>query len=162
MGMEYPRYLKKDSTGNLEMLIPTGGDLEVFDGTTLLYQVRDLAGTTQWRGRTGASTNLYIHANSSDSRASFQLFGAGGCIYDIESGSKWSIKDNGTWMMSLYLSGTNDTIQSRTANNDLYLQTNGTGVVKFGTYAAITTEVNAGFITVKDAAGNTRKLCVVA
>jgi hypothetical protein len=34
--------------------------------------------------------------------------------------------------------------------------------VKFGTYAAITTETLAGYIEIKDAGGTTRKLAVVA
>lgn len=36
------------------------------------------------------------------------------------------------------------------------------GTLKFGIYTAITTEALAGYITIKDAAGNSRKLAVVA
>jgi len=43
---------------------------------------------------------------------------------------------------------------------DLYL--NIAGNLKFGTHAAVTTETLSGYITVKDAAGNTRKLGVVS
>ncbi len=45
---------------------------------------------------------------------------------------------------------------------DLRLAPKGSGAVRYGTHAAITTETLSGFITVKDAAGNTRKLAVVS
>jgi hypothetical protein len=47
-------------------------------------------------------------------------------------------------------------------NIDLALEPKGTGVVKFGTHSALGSETVSGFITVKDAAGNSRKLAVVS
>jgi hypothetical protein len=44
---------------------------------------------------------------------------------------------------------------------DLYLVTTGAGVLRFGTYAAVP-GVSAGYITIKDSAGNLRKLMVQA
>lgn len=38
----------------------------------------------------------------------------------------------------------------------------GSGVLRFGTHAAVTTEVVTGYITIKDSAGNVRKLAVVS
>jgi len=48
------------------------------------------------------------------------------------------------------------------ADVDIGLTTKGTGTLKFGTHAAVTTETVTGFITIKDSAGNTRKLAVVS
>jgi len=45
---------------------------------------------------------------------------------------------------------------------DIRLNTKGSGVVRYGTHAAVTTETLSGFITIKDSAGNTRKLAVVS
>jgi hypothetical protein len=45
---------------------------------------------------------------------------------------------------------------------DLALTPKGTGNVCLGTHAAVTTETLSGFITIKDSAGNTRKLAVVS
>jgi hypothetical protein len=45
------------------------------------------------------------------------------------------------------------------ANIDFYLQTTGTGVVQFGTYTAGIV-AQTGYISIKDAAGNTRRLLV--
>ena len=47
-------------------------------------------------------------------------------------------------------------------NLDVVLTPAGTGVVKFGSYTALGAEALAGYITIKDAAGNTRKLAVIA
>jgi hypothetical protein len=44
-------------------------------------------------------------------------------------------------------------------NIDLALTTKGTGVLRFGTYTAGIL-AQAGYITIKDAAGNTRNLLV--
>jgi hypothetical protein len=47
-------------------------------------------------------------------------------------------------------------------NVDLVLKGNGSGRVRMGTYAAITTETLQGYITIKDISGNAIKLAVVA
>lgn len=47
-------------------------------------------------------------------------------------------------------------------NLDVILTPAGTGNVRFGTHTAIGTETVTGFITIKDAAGNSRKLAVVS
>src|SRR5574343_698403 len=47
-------------------------------------------------------------------------------------------------------------------NLDLLLQGKGSGVVRFGSHSALATETLSGYITVKDAAGNVRKLAVVS
>ena len=48
------------------------------------------------------------------------------------------------------------------ADLDLTLQPKGNGRVRFGTHAAIVAETLSGYITIKDAAGNSRKLAVVS
>ena len=45
---------------------------------------------------------------------------------------------------------------------DLFLAPKGAGNIKFGTHAAIDAETLTGYITIKDAAGNARKLAVVS
>ena len=70
--------------------------------------------------------------------------------------------DSGALFLQVHESGTDTIIKSEVANNDLYLEMNGTGVLKYGTYNAITSETNAGYVTIKDAGGTTRKVCIVA
>jgi hypothetical protein len=45
---------------------------------------------------------------------------------------------------------------------DLALTPKGSGVLKFGTHSGLAAETVSGYITIKDAAGNTRKLAVVS
>lgn len=65
------------------------------------------------------------------------------------------------------LSLTGDTVAvesagTGTANIDLALTPAGTGVLKFGTHAAIGAETVTGYITIKDAVGTSRKVAVVS
>ena len=48
------------------------------------------------------------------------------------------------------------------ANLDLILGSKGTGVVRFGTWSASADAPVDGFITIRDAAGNIRKLATIA
>jgi len=48
------------------------------------------------------------------------------------------------------------------ANIDFAIAPKGTGVLRFGTHSALAAETVTGYITIKDAAGNTRKLAVVS
>ena len=52
--------------------------------------------------------------------------------------------------------------QGSDTNIDLILTPKGTGVIKFGTYTTLGSEVLAGYITIKDSGGTVRKLAVIA
>ena len=85
-------------------------------------------------------------------------------ILDL-SGANWHIASDNQKIrlgatqgdFDIFSDGTDAEIDS---TGDIFL--NATGNVKFGTYAAITTETLQGYITIKDAAGNIRKIGVVA
>lgn len=47
-------------------------------------------------------------------------------------------------------------------NIDIAITPKGSGVLKFGTHSALATETVSGYITIKDAAGNSRKVAVVS
>lgn len=49
-----------------------------------------------------------------------------------------------------------------TVNGDVPLIPNGTGYVRFGLYVVMGAEMLAGYIQVRDALGNIRKIAVVA
>jgi hypothetical protein len=85
--------------------------------------------------------------------------GTSGYIFN-SSGSTlanwWTLAGAATGNAPTIAAGGTDT------NVDLRLAGQGTGAIRFGTHAAVTTETLSGFITIKDAAGNTRKLAVVS
>jgi hypothetical protein len=85
--------------------------------------------------------------------------GTSGYIFN-SSGSTlvnhWTLQGNTTGNAPTLAAGGADT------NVDLRLSGQGTGVIRFGTHAAVTTETVTGYITIKDSAGNTRKLAIVS
>lgn len=68
----------------------------------------------------------------------------------------------------IYASGTDTTVGPEVGaagsdtNIDLRFAPKGTGNIRFGTHAAISSETLTGYITIKDYAGNVRKLAVVS
>ena len=104
-----------------------------------------------------------IYANTVDARPTITLYGNGGIETDsVCAGIQ--IKDGGNNVLKLYYPGVGtDCIIYNSVNNfDTYLETRGTGVLKFGTHAALGGEALSGYITIKDAGGTTRKLGVIS
>jgi hypothetical protein len=48
------------------------------------------------------------------------------------------------------------------ADGDIVFTPKGSGTVKFGTHSAVAAEIITGYITITDAAGNSRKLAVIS
>jgi len=65
-------------------------------------------------------------------------------------------------MGSDYVELAAETAGSGDDNMDVRLTPAGTGNVRFGTHSAVGAETITGFITIKDAAGNARKLAVIS
>ena len=80
---------------------------------------------------------------------------------DIGSNRLINILEAGNGRFTIYEDGNGATISTAT-DKDFFLKPQGTGKIKFGTHAAITTETNSGYITIKDDGGTERKLCVVS
>jgi len=89
----------------------------------------------------------------------------------------WSMSTKGTGLYRFFRNNFSDEFLRLTGNGvsdsqvqslgsatdvDCSLVPKGSGRVRYGTHAAVTTETLSGFITIKDAAGNTRKLAVVS
>ena len=53
-------------------------------------------------------------------------------------------------------------LEARDVNGDVVFIPAGTGRVRFGTHAVIVAEVLTGFVIIKDALGNSRKIAVVS
>jgi hypothetical protein len=91
-----------------------------------------------------------------------QFVGAGGTSGFIFNSNPTTLAN--WWTLAGAATGNAPTIAAggTDTNVDLLLSGQGTGVVRYGTHAAVTTETLSGFITIKDSAGNTRKLAVVS
>ena len=117
--------------------------------------------------------NLVLRANSEDVYPYIQMAGSGNLdiraysdIYFTEQDTqmaKFSYAANRSTIAGGNANGDDLTIVCNTAdtNGEIFLDT-GTDVVKFGTYTEGAATDSTGYITIKDAAGNSRKLMVQA
>lgn len=125
------------------------------------------------------STAYYSWASLSDANGLIDTFlyrdGAAGTVAQRNGANAQTLRVYGTYTdASNYeraaiktTAGSKVELAAETAgtggdNLDVVLTPAGTGVVKFGSYTALGAEALAGYITIKDAAGNTRKLAVIA
>jgi len=101
---------------------------------------------------------LQIYNNSADERAMIQL----GTNVVLDGNNAVQFSTDGTNYG--YVDGGDATkfIMASYNDRDISFQPNGTGLVRFGTYAALSGETVTGYITIKDAGGTSRKLAVVA
>jgi hypothetical protein len=111
---------------------------------------------------TTASDDLTIYPNNIDTVAQIKLYGNGGINLITLSGAEIILQDGGAEYLGISDDATDVKIVSKVADINLALSTTGTGKVKFGTYTAGAAVASTGYITILDAAGNTRKLMVQA
>ena len=131
-------------------------------------------------GGDASGEDLFLYGNSVDAQPFISIEG----LADITLDSYADIyfKEQGTQMAKLSYNANVSTLEGGSASgDDLILKANSTdadskieieglgdifldanGVVKFGTYAALSGESVTGYITIKDAGGTDRKLAVVA
>ena len=131
------------------------------DDFGLIFDV-STAGTGRIYGGDDTGDNLTIFANSTDTYPYIALVGNGNINIQVPAGQYTNIYEGGTKIFYLGESGGDARIGGSLANSDIAIIPNGTGLVKFGTYAALSGESIAGYITIKDAGGTDRKLAVVA
>jgi hypothetical protein len=132
------------------------------DATTLICTINNAANETYIYGGSVANDDLRLVANTSDNLSYIRCNGNSNVVIAVPSGSGLDIYAAAVKIFDLDSSGSDARITTGGTNYNIALVPNGSGLVKYGTYAAITTETLQGFITILDAAGNTRKLGVVA
>lgn len=133
--------------------------------TPPFLDVRKVSGGWNVYGPSSTSNDdLDIYANTTDATSRIVLYGNAGIYFYTKAGSAIHFIDGLTDALKfLYnTAGNVYEITSVVDGKDLALLTTGTGVLKFGTYTAGAATDSTGYITIKDAAGNTRKLMVQA
>jgi hypothetical protein len=124
------------TTGNIPTLYASGSDTNI----SLLYQAKG-TGAHYFQANSG----LYVQNLSGNTQ--FAISNTTSAVNYLQ------VTGGATGSPPYIVAAGSDT------NIDLALFTAGTGVLKFGTYTAGTV-VQAGYISIKDAAGNTRRLLV--
>lgn len=120
-----------------------------------------------WTAYAPSSTStddIIIRPNTVDTSGFLRINGNGQVFIVCNSGTSIELAYDAvpTSFMKFYYGATAESIMSLINNADLALLTTGSGVLKFGEYSAGAATDSTGYITIKDAAGNTRKLMVQA
>jgi len=124
--------------------------------------VRKVGVDTTATGQGATGTDLKFMANPANARPFIQLLGNDFIFHDITAGNTHQFAVNGEIALAIGDVSTVDGQLITYNNKNIAFVPNGTGKVKFGTYAAGVATESTGYITILDAAGNTRKLMVQA
>ena len=139
-----------------------GQSIKFYDGSTVAHKFTYAANVSTIEGGHITGDDLILKANDTDTYPSIRMEGSGGIIGALKTSSAFVLEDEAVRFFQIYHAGTDAIIYSQVANDNIYLNPTGTGKVKFGTYAATGDTASNGYITILDAAGNTRKLMTCA
>jgi len=151
MGYKFFRYTTDDGSGNP---IFRNRDL-----TQLAIMEKGVNLTTLY-GSDAAGDDLVLKANSTDAYSSIGILG--GNNIELDAHSSVRIAANGVVLGYINAGGIGVYNIESANNKDIKFTPNGTGSLRFGTYTAGVAGDSTGYITILDAAGNTRKLMVQA
>jgi hypothetical protein len=141
-----------------------GEEFKLFDGTTEALKVTYAANVTTIEGGAVSGDDLILKGSSANDYSKIVIAGNSNMeFYVPDGGGIFKFYDGADWCGFMQDDVPNTSFVLGTqSNKDLWFKPNGTGLVRFGTYAAITTETLAGFITMNDDGGVSRKVAIVA
>jgi len=121
-----------DNAGAVNIALLNTGEFQLFDGATRMLNV-ELTGTiTEIYGGIAAGHDLSIQPTSAAGAPKLLMYGNSDSYYDVPNAAHFYWRSGFTTFLSLYESGTEDTIEGSTAGNDLTLKS-ASGLLKWGT-----------------------------
>jgi len=166
MAYHFQRYLTKDSSSNIFLKVPSTKQFNIYHNNILRFQFDDTpAGNdSSLIGGAVAGYDLILKANSVDAFPLIELEGGSHILCKLASGGLFNVNVNGQSIVNFDDEAGSGycRIHARQTNSDIKFQPDGTGLVRFGTYAATGDVVCNGYISIKDEAGTTRKLMTTA
>lgn len=152
MGFNHARYVRRVDDQALHINYPDGSRaLKIWEASAGFMQIGSESEQLLINAEAGTSGYPYIKLRKENDTSLF-----------LHTNRDLEIWEAAVQFLKINYDSDIPQIEAVGTNKDLMLKPNGTGNIRFGTYAAITAETNAGFITIKDEAGNARKVCVVA
>ena len=164
----YPTYPMGD---NEDFYFGTDNDVnQYWDGTYLTFRGVNAelnisfatAGVTSIYGGITAGDDLTLVGSTADAYPKIVLRGGSNPIIYTPYATDLVIYNTTTQALTMTWGAAEYTIENKVNNSDTFLKCTGAGVLKFGTYTAGAALASIGYITTKDAAGNTIKLMVQA
>lgn len=139
----------------LYMALLNTGEFQLHDGATQLLEVSLNGAITQIIGGTLSTHDLTIQPTSGVDSPKLTMYGNSDSYYDIPGSAHFYFRSGFTTFLSFEEDGTDDIIESSTANNDFWLKVNGTGVLKWGTEVTNAGSDRGELIKMKTEAGDT-------
>jgi len=146
-----------------------GGGGFAFNATGTILALAPVASAVNYLqiagGATGGGASITTQGTDANVAMFFSTRGAGQYFFSSNAATQFNIANTASSVNYLRVAGAITTAapaisaQGSDTNIDLALTPKGTGVLRFGTYTAGIL-AQAGYITIKDAAGNTRNLLV--
>lgn len=155
----YP-YWRLHGDGEIEFYHAVGSYASIFDGAVQALKVTYAANVTTIEGGGITDDGLVLKGSGINDYSRITILGNGNINFQTFSDTVFKVGTSSRLAISFV--DPDAIIGNSTMNKDTYLRTLGTGVIKFGTYTAGAATDSIGYITIKDAAGNTRKLMVQA
>ena len=157
----YPKILLEGDS-NIKQYFKAGSAFYLYDSAVQAFKQSYAANVSTIEGGVTTGDDLVLKANSTDSYPYMIMNGLGPVRFYLTTNQYLLAYSDGVEFLNIRLTGTDCMIGSGSNNQNIYLMPHGTGVVKFGTYSAKGAEAFDGFITIKDAAGNARKIMTCA
>ena len=179
----YPRMVLAGNT-YLALYNAVGSSTRIYDGATLSHRFNYASNVSNVIGGTVAGDSIVLQANNSDTYPYMKLVGGTYAFISFKSGATFRLYDEGTMAYYFAHSANNSKMYGGGVTGDVleihpntidatpYIKMNGLlgielittagSYVQFGVYAATGDTASNGYITIKDAAGNTRKLMTCA
>jgi hypothetical protein len=153
--------IRLNGNAGTNILLAAGNSLKLYDTTNEFMNIYLGVTDSNIEGGDATGDDLYLSANSVDTFPMIEMHGNGGINYKMATGCGLWVYNATTNFMYFEYTGSIATIGTF-SNGDLQFIPNGSGKVRFGTYAALGGKALAGYIEIKDQAGNTRYLGCVA
>ena len=148
--------------GEMRAYVTSGQSIKFYDGSTVSHKFSYAANVSKHEGGHTTGDDLILKANDTDTRPYILMRGADYMYFDVDSTYKYYFAWNGYSHLQFSYTSPDISIDGGTADKNIFIHPTGTGLVKFGTYAATGDTASNGYITILDAAGNTRKLMTCA
>lgn len=168
----------RGSDANVSILYSTRGTgahtFATANSAATQFQINHVANAVnQWQvqgAATGGNPILFATGSDTNVNAVYSLKGAGSHLFYSDSTLAPQFVVGRTASSVNYIQATGAAtgaapsfaVGGSDTNIDLALTPKGTGVLRYGTHSALAAETVTGYITIKDAAGNSRKLAVVS
>jgi len=156
----YP-YITLTGNADIKEYFKAGNAFYLYDSAVQAFKMKYAANISTIEGGHASGDVLILKANDIDTYPKITLTGNGSISCSVKSGDAFYFYYN-TTTFGNFTSDAADWYISSAANRNIVLNPHGAGYVKFGTYSAKGAEAFDGFITMKDAAGNIRKIMTCA